>query len=354
MYVILEITLRVCFGIPSMAARLSDNEENTWRRNWIKTHQDGELEFKLDKHDPTKGWISKPLAEIEVLNGDSLLKYSINKAGNRGEVVYPYERTNDKLRILMIGDSFTFGEGVNNKETFSHYLQEMLPEAEVINLGVHGYGHDQILIHFEEEGVKYHPDLVILGFVSADMERNRMNFRDFAKPKFKLKEEKLVLTNSPVPGPEQILKKDWLRQRTSIVWSFMKYKMAKENGSLQKEEEEITSAILKRLFKSIETVGARAAVVYLPFGDQMHHPAERLSFENYIFKVCEDNQQKGCFSARPNFKKYKSKGIEFTSTGHHHWKGNYVIAESIKDYILGAGLYPDSLSVDLNKFKLQE
>jgi hypothetical protein len=41
----------------------------------------------------------------------------------------------------------------------------MLPHTEVINMGVHGYGHDQMLILFGEEGVKYEPDIVILGFL---------------------------------------------------------------------------------------------------------------------------------------------------------------------------------------------
>lgn len=351
LYLVLEITLRVCFSIPSLVIKLSDNEENTWQRNWVNSHQDGQLEFKLDRFDRTKGWVSKPNAEIEVLNGDSLLTYSINKSGLRGEQIYPYKRTPGKFRVLMIGDSFTFGEGVNNKETFSHYLQEMLPEAEVINLGVHGYGHDQILIHLQEEGVKYQPDLVVLGFVDADMERNRMNFRDYAKPKFVLKGGDLKLTNSPVPSPEELLKWDWLRQRSATVFSFFKFKLAKENGTLKKQEEAITDAILKEIFKTVESINAIPSVVYIPYGEQMHDKADQINSEKFLFKVCEDAKVSNCFSARPAFKSYKEKGVEFTSTGHHHWIGNYVVAESIKDFIVENNIYPDSLTIDLKRLK---
>jgi hypothetical protein len=35
---------------------------------------------------------------------------------------------------------------VSDDETYSFYLQEMLPQAEIINMGAHGYGHDQMLI----------------------------------------------------------------------------------------------------------------------------------------------------------------------------------------------------------------
>lgn len=87
----------------------------------------------------------------------------------------------------------------------------MLPHTEVINLGVHGYGHDQMLILLKEEGVKYEPDIVILGFMPIDMSRNLLKFRDFAKPRFILKGGKLKFTGSPVPRPEDILRWDWAR-----------------------------------------------------------------------------------------------------------------------------------------------
>jgi len=51
---------------------------------------------------------------------------------------------------------------VSDNETYSYYLQKMLPNAEIINMGVHGYGHDQMLIYLEEEGVKYKPDIFII------------------------------------------------------------------------------------------------------------------------------------------------------------------------------------------------
>ncbi len=50
-----------------------------------------------------------------------------------------------------------------------------------------------------EEGIKYTPDIVVLGFIQPDMSRNMLNFRDFAKPKFKLRNKELKLTASPVP-----------------------------------------------------------------------------------------------------------------------------------------------------------
>ena len=39
------------------------------------------------------------------------------------------------MRILFLGDSYTFGDNVSDNETYPFYLQQMLPNTEVINMG---------------------------------------------------------------------------------------------------------------------------------------------------------------------------------------------------------------------------
>ncbi len=46
--------------------------------------------------------------------------------------------------ILFVGDSFTFGDGLNDHETYPWLVQENLPEYSVHNFGVPGYGTCQI------------------------------------------------------------------------------------------------------------------------------------------------------------------------------------------------------------------
>jgi hypothetical protein len=69
--------------------------------------------------------------------------------------------------------------------------------TEVLNLGVHGYGHDQMLLYLREEGLRYRPDVVLLGFVQIDMPRNQLSFRDYAKPRFGVRRR---LSRRNVPG----------------------------------------------------------------------------------------------------------------------------------------------------------
>jgi len=73
-----------------------------------------------------------------------------------------------KPRVLALGDSCTFGVGVDNDETWPALLQEMLREngldVEVINAGVPGYTAFQGLRFLKERGIELRPDLVVVCF----------------------------------------------------------------------------------------------------------------------------------------------------------------------------------------------
>jgi hypothetical protein len=92
---------------------------------------------------------------------------TVNARGYRG-AWHPYQKTPGKTRLLMLGDSVTFGSGVRDLETFSSLLEERSDRYEVVNLAVEGYGTDQELLVLEDEGLRYHPDVVILNICIAN------------------------------------------------------------------------------------------------------------------------------------------------------------------------------------------
>lgn len=77
-------------------------------------------------------------------------------------------RPDDAFRILVLGDSVTFGWGVRGEDTFVSQLANLLAtlypgqHIEVINAGVSGYGTWQELKWLEETGLGLSPDLVIV------------------------------------------------------------------------------------------------------------------------------------------------------------------------------------------------
>lgn len=136
----------------------------------------------------------------------------INSLGLRGPDC-PAEPLPDRPRILVIGDSFTFGHGVDTEDTFSARLQALLPETEVLNAGIVGVGHDQQLLWLRERGLGLKPDLIVWAYSSADIPRNTVYFRrladpqtglDFGKPRYVMKGDRLELIHVPTPLPEQV------------------------------------------------------------------------------------------------------------------------------------------------------
>ncbi|MEO6025500.1 MAG: GDSL-type esterase/lipase family protein [Candidatus Binatia bacterium] len=97
----------------------------------------------------------------------------INAAGLRGAPVKA--KAPGTIRIVVLGDSFTFGLGVEEADTFPASLERSLTAAlghgtvEVLNAGVPGYN------LFQERGAlasrvpALTPDVIVLGFVENDL-----------------------------------------------------------------------------------------------------------------------------------------------------------------------------------------
>ena len=66
-------------------------------------------------------------------------------------------------KVMLIGDSFTYGKGVNDEETFAYRLQESLlkDSFEIINAGVEGRGTDYSLRAYQLYKDEYQPNTVI-------------------------------------------------------------------------------------------------------------------------------------------------------------------------------------------------
>jgi lysophospholipase L1-like esterase len=72
----------------------------------------------------------------------------------------------------VLGDSFTYGLGVGDDQTYCARLAAELPGLEVINAGVNGYGTAQQLILLREDGLRFAPDIVVVGFFVNDLDDN--------------------------------------------------------------------------------------------------------------------------------------------------------------------------------------
>ena len=103
----------------------------------------------------------------------------INSLGLRDAREYDLAKPPNTFRILVLGDSVTFGHGSVSEHTYPFLLEQRLkawrPDVDwqVWNAAVPGYNTSQELAHLLEVGPRFQPDLVIVGFFENDLIDNR-------------------------------------------------------------------------------------------------------------------------------------------------------------------------------------
>jgi lysophospholipase L1-like esterase len=135
----------------------------------------------------------------------------------------------DRVEIVALGDSVTFGQTVEDHQAWPAVLDSFLPQSSVINLGLSGAGVQQYLRVYETFGIKLHPKLLLVGvFIRNDFwddglfERwltsetgNYMVWRDFGRPT-KVRFD----FNHPIDGLVQTLR---LVVRGSHLYNLLRY-----------------------------------------------------------------------------------------------------------------------------------
>ncbi|HEX2898006.1 MAG TPA: SGNH/GDSL hydrolase family protein [candidate division Zixibacteria bacterium] len=91
--------------------------------------------------------------------------YRLNFMGLRGS---DFEIKKNRPRIIALGNSCTFGWGVEESEIFTALMQNQLDKYEVINAGVPGYSSFQGKIFYESKITGLKPDILLILFAWND------------------------------------------------------------------------------------------------------------------------------------------------------------------------------------------
>jgi hypothetical protein len=253
----------------------------------------GRVDYGWDgsfEYDPLLGWRSRPDFSMVGKSPDSIsgrVEYTHNSRGLRDEE-YLYQKPDGTYRILVLGDSFAYGDGVQQSEAFPEILESLLEKHgrfEVINTGVTGYGLTQETLYYETEGYKYEPDLVMLVFFHNDL-TDLIKEKEPPKPKFQLVDGQLELYNVPYPHPSQLetgdKEEEWLSavgkglmkqfqfsETSALIEGALKASLPRclkpfNPPSYWEYAWQTVEAILGRLSESVEEHGSRLVVVTLP------------------------------------------------------------------------------------------
>jgi len=333
----LEGAARAVLSSDALFRRVAGNDEASWRLRWVKRQKTGRrIYYAFDDYHPTRGWALRPnLRDVPAFGGKTL---SSNSRGLRGAREYSLVKPAGFSRIVVLGDSFTFGEDVGDDETWPRRLEELMPGTEVLNLGVHGYGHDQMLLYLREEGLKYRPDVVVVGFLPDDMERNVVAFRDYAKPRFVLRGGQLALRNVPVPSPDDVLAREPYRLKFLDLLSMLRGDLLRRSGREQEAMREITLPLLDEMSSAITAAGARAAFAYLPvYGEIDKADPGMTGREHFFFSYWRQHGIQSMY-LRPYFLEKLRRGAEFKTYGHWGALEHQTVAEGVKAYLVEKGL----------------
>ncbi len=106
---------------------------------------------------------------------------ALNTLGHRDHA-FTIKKPENTFRILTIGDSLTWGEGIQDiNAIYTEILEKKLNDRatgirfEVLNVSEKGWNVQQYLDVLKEKGISYDPDLVILGFYLNDIEADKAN-----------------------------------------------------------------------------------------------------------------------------------------------------------------------------------
>ena len=210
--------------------------------------------------DPHRGLRS---ASVQRRSGSGRGEASAHVRGTRGEREYAIPKPPSMLRIVALGDSQTYGYGVDGDATWPAQLERALDGVEVVNLGEPAYAHDQMYFALKDDGLPLEPDAVVLGFFDPDLLRDELTFYCYDKPRFSPSPEGWTIENLPVASQEEVRRRFarlplvYAVPRALFEWLTMP-RLGPHAG------EERGTEILRRTRALAEGAGARFILVNLP------------------------------------------------------------------------------------------
>ncbi len=222
-------------------------------------------------YDPLLGWVNLPNVYIEDMYGHG--KYlQTNGQSFRNNNDFSLSPSQNKIRIICSGDSFTLGYGVDNNHNWCQLLVSINKRLETVNLGQGGYGVDQAYLWYKRDGTKLEHDIHIFAFINNDFGRMKSDqFGGYSKPVLKLQDGVLVIENVPVPEPSfyrvclnyklQKIRKLYLINHLNRLF------FQKNTTNTNQDDNQIKKVVLK-VFQDLQQVNqlkhSTLVLVYLP------------------------------------------------------------------------------------------
>jgi lysophospholipase L1-like esterase len=292
--------------------------------------------------DKTYGWVLRPNYHKGNIR--------INALGFRGDM-FSIEKPKDVYRILVLGDSITFGGDVSYVE----YLQQILNQRqengkkyEVINGGVIGYATSHVLKRLKEFGIKLHPDLIILYCGWNDLfsyypgdpayrHRDDSLFNRILHYSYVMKLGAKIMFQRVRPILDSLHKKG-----LALYKLYAEYEPVQTRDNLKAMAQFITAHDLEAIIVTWPSLlGAedlnkyKERLVYPSFTSDIE--LLKILWKKYnqiIIDVAEPSKKVYLFDLNAEFMAMDDGGRYFLDTQHPNFRGHRIIAELLYEYMV--------------------
>jgi hypothetical protein len=229
------------------------------------------------RYDADLGWVNKPNVVLQNMFGTGAWVRTNGQSFRNASDIAPAVPPG-RYRVICSGDSFTFGDGVDNDHTWCQQLTARDPRIEPVNLGEGGYGADQAYLRFLRDARDLQYQVHVFAFISDDFVRmEEPVFLGFGKPVLVIEHGELVARNVPVPSLAS--KYPWLiaipralrDTRVGSLIDRVRKKFAASRGrgaDAEHQRNERTRAAIRLLFAGLKRAsdarGGRLVLLYQP------------------------------------------------------------------------------------------
>ena len=272
------------------------------------------------------------------------VEINVNSLGFR-DYEFDLEKTPDIYRIMVVGDSITFGAGVELEDTYVKETERLLLHSnlrpsQLINAGVSGYHFEHYNLFIKDNVNKFHPDHIIVGFCINDIRP-----RDVVRQRYIVRAtHRLPLDSMIKHNVKRIIKKSPSFQLFSHLIFSTKYKRQNYNAMWITQvnmswQNEILLRKLEDMFKEVshftKEKGIRFSIIIFPEMNQLIDPKKYSASRDSLLRFLNDLDIDhldlyDTFGKKEDFSKYYLKGdsVHFTVEGHR------IIAEELKKFLV--------------------
>ncbi|MDB5487262.1 MAG: hydrolase family protein [Reyranella sp.] len=255
----------------------------------------------------------------------------------------PGQRSPERVDVLAIGDSFTWGYALANEDTYARHLSREF-DASVSNFAMAAYGTTQSL-QILRRNSDLAPKLVVYGIIAHHFERNVMpclpsyypfcfdashvTWNDAGEPLIAPPQSNGVRRFQRHLAGDFSNPMTWLTHGVDVIRGRIEYGRAAYSAPSDAKKEEALAFLLREMGRSANKIGAELLVVYLP--------TNYYSAPEALQRVIGDIRLLDLTGA---FQREKAKGanLYIVGDGHPNQAAHELISQEIAKYVRDNGL----------------